>query len=83
MGNKDAGWAEETDQSKSLTGFRSGADQERLAMVRSLVVGKGTRLLGRDTEPGFTLTALLARYGLPDNLRRFTAYITESVRIDS
>jgi hypothetical protein len=61
MGNEDAGWAEEANQSKSLTGFRSGTDQGRSAMVRSLVIGKGTRLLGRDTEPGFTLAAFLAR----------------------
>jgi hypothetical protein len=50
-------------------------------MVRSLVNGKGTRLLGRDTESGFILTALGAKYGLPDNLRSFTAHITESARI--
>jgi hypothetical protein len=26
MGKEDAGWAEEANQSKSLTGFRSGTD---------------------------------------------------------
>jgi hypothetical protein len=54
IGNEDAGWAEEVDQSKSPTGFRSGTDQGRLAIGRSLVIGKGTRLLGMDTELGFT-----------------------------
>jgi hypothetical protein len=49
IGSEDAGWAEEADQSKSLTGFRSGIDQQ------SLVIGKETRFLGRATELGFTL----------------------------
>jgi transposase, IS30 family len=53
--NEDAGWAEEADQSKSLTGFRSGTDQVRLATERSLVIGKETRLLGMATKPEFTL----------------------------
>jgi hypothetical protein len=29
IGNEDTGWAEEADQSKSRTGFRSGTDQQR------------------------------------------------------
>src|ERR687896_624130 len=45
IGNEDAGWAEEVDQSKSLTGFRSGTDQGRWAIVRSLVIGKETQSL--------------------------------------
>src|ERR687896_276118 len=55
IGNEDAGWAEEADQSKSPTGFPSGTDQGRLAIVRSLVIGKETPLLGRATKLGFTL----------------------------
>jgi hypothetical protein len=55
IGNEDAGWAEEADQSKSLTEFRSGTDQQRLATERSLVIGKETPLLGMATELGFTL----------------------------
>jgi IS30 family transposase len=53
--NEDAGWAEEADQSKSPTGFRSGTDQQRSVTERSLVIGKGTPLLGRATKAGFTL----------------------------
>jgi ABC-type phosphate transport system ATPase subunit len=55
IGSEDAGWAEEADQSKSRTGFRSGTDQQRLTIARSLVIGKETRLLGMGTELGFTL----------------------------
>ena len=55
IGNEGTNWAEEVDQSKSLTEFRSGTDQRRLTIVRSLVIGKGTRLLGMDAELGFTL----------------------------
>jgi hypothetical protein len=55
IGNGDAGWAEEADQSKSLTGFRSDTDQQRLVIVRSLVTGKETPLLGMDAKAGFTL----------------------------
>jgi hypothetical protein len=54
IGNEDAGWAAEVDQSKSPTGFRSGTDQGRWAIVRSLVIGKETPLLGMDTELEFT-----------------------------
>jgi hypothetical protein len=55
IGNEDAGWVEEADQSKSPTEFPSGTDQGRLAIVRSLVIGKETPLLGRATRLGFTL----------------------------
>jgi hypothetical protein len=55
IGNGDAGGAEEADQSTSRTGFPSGTDPQRLATERNLVIGKGTPLLGRATELGFTL----------------------------
>jgi IS30 family transposase len=55
IGNEDAGWAEAVDQSQSRTGFPAGIDQWRLAIGRSLVIGKGTPLLGRAPERGCTL----------------------------
>jgi IS30 family transposase len=55
IGNEDAGWAEEADQSTSLIEFPAGTDQWRLTIVRSLVMGKGTPLLGTGTKAGFTL----------------------------
>jgi hypothetical protein len=42
IGNEDAGWAEEADQSRFLTG-------------RSLAIGKEIQSLGMDTKLGFTL----------------------------